>query len=94
MFSLFSVNYIGIQREEDKIKKSLKDAAKKGQKDVCQIYAKEIVRSKKAINRIYTTKANINSVIYQMKNQECMYQYLLALHILVHILLKSYPLEH
>lgn len=58
-----------IKREEDKIKKSLKDAAKKNDKQVCTIYAKEIVRSKKAINRIYASKATLNSVQLQMSQQ-------------------------
>nr|KAF6446269.1 charged multivesicular body protein 3 [Rousettus aegyptiacus] len=37
-----------IQREEEKVKRSVKDAAKKGQKDVCVVLAKEVIRSKKA----------------------------------------------
>ncbi|KAF6320973.1 charged multivesicular body protein 3 [Rhinolophus ferrumequinum] len=37
-----------IQREEEKVKRSVKDAAKKGQKDVCVVLAKEMIRSKKA----------------------------------------------
>lgn len=58
-----------IQREEDKIKRSLKEAAKKNDKEVCTILAKEILRSRKAVNKIYTSKAHINSVQLQMKNQ-------------------------
>ncbi|XP_013409490.1 charged multivesicular body protein 3 [Lingula anatina] len=60
----------GIQREEEKVKRSLKDAAKKGQKDVCNILAKEIIRSRKAISRMYAAKAQMNSVMMSMKNQE------------------------
>nr|KAF6328637.1 charged multivesicular body protein 3 [Pipistrellus kuhlii] len=37
-----------IQREEEKVKRSVKDAAKKGQKDVCVVLAKEMIRSRKA----------------------------------------------
>jgi charged multivesicular body protein 3 len=58
-----------IKREEDKIKKSLKDAAKKNDKQVCTILAKEIVRSRKAVNRIYASKATLNSVQLQMAQQ-------------------------
>jgi len=58
-----------IQREEDKIKRSLKEAAKKGDKDVCLVYAKELVRSKKAISKIYTSKAHLNSISLHMKEQ-------------------------
>ncbi|XP_045475491.1 charged multivesicular body protein 3 [Harmonia axyridis] len=58
-----------IQREEEKVKRSLKEAAKKNDKDTCHILAREILRSRKAINKIYTSKAHINSVMLQMKNQ-------------------------
>lgn len=58
-----------IQREEDKIKKSLKEAAAKNDKEICTILAKEIIRSRKAVNKIYTSKATINSVQLQMKGQ-------------------------
>lgn len=58
-----------IKVEEDKVTRSIKDAAKKGQKDVCSILAKEIVRSRKAVNKIYASKAQLNSVEMSMKNQ-------------------------
>jgi len=59
----------GIRREEAKVTKSLKDAAKKGDKDVCKILAKEIVHSRKTVSKLYAAKANINSVQMQMKGQ-------------------------
>jgi len=58
-----------IKREEDKIKKSLKEAAKKNDKQVCSILAKEIIRSRKAVNRIYASKAQLSSVQLQMAQQ-------------------------
>lgn len=58
-----------IQREEDKVKRTLKQAAAKGDRDTCIILAKEVVGARKAVNRIYTTKAHLNSVQMQMKNQ-------------------------
>ncbi|XP_077283928.1 vacuolar protein sorting 24 [Arctopsyche grandis] len=58
-----------IQREEDKIKKSLKEAASKNDRQVCNILAKEIIRSRKAITKIHVSKAHLNSVQLQMKNQ-------------------------
>lgn len=58
-----------IKNEEDKVKRTLKQAASKGDKDTCTILAKEIVRSRKATNRIYMTKAHLNSIQLQMKNQ-------------------------
>lgn len=58
-----------IQREEEKVKRSIKDAAKKGQKDVCIILAKEMIQSKRAINKLYASKAQMNSVLLSMRNQ-------------------------
>ncbi|XP_053488045.1 charged multivesicular body protein 3 [Ictalurus furcatus] len=58
-----------IQREEEKVKRSIKDAAKKGQKDVCIILAKEMIQSKKAVSKLYASKAQMNSVLLSMKNQ-------------------------
>ena len=59
----------GIRREEAKVTKSLKEAAKKGDKDVCLVLAKEVVHARKAVNKLYCAKANINSVQMQMKGQ-------------------------
>lgn len=58
-----------IRREEEKITKSLKEAAKKNDKQVCSILAKEVVRSRKAVNRIYASKAQLSSVQLQMSHQ-------------------------
>ncbi|CAG2176226.1 unnamed protein product, partial [Oppiella nova] len=38
-----------IQREEEKVKMELKKAAKRGDKDVCLVLAKEMVNSRKAV---------------------------------------------
>lgn len=51
------------------MKRALKQAASKGDRETCKILAKEIVHSRKATNRIHTTKAHLNSVQLQMKNQ-------------------------
>ena len=61
-----------IEREENKVKLSLKQAAKKGDKSTAGILAKEIVHSRKAKNRIYASKAQINSVDLSLKNQAAM----------------------
>lgn len=60
---------VGIQREEEKVKRSLKDAAKKGDKDVCRILAKEVIRAKKSIGKIHSAKAQLKSVEYNMNQQ-------------------------
>lgn len=44
-------------------------AAKKNDKQVCTILAKEVVHSRKAINRIYASKAQLSSVQLQMQHQ-------------------------
>lgn len=64
-----------IQNEEMKVKRSIKDAAKKGDKDVCRILAKEMIHSRKAINKMYSSKAQLNSVEMQMKNQLGKYKF-------------------
>lgn len=37
--------------------------------DTCKVLAKEVLHARKAINKIYTSKAHLNSVLLQMKNQ-------------------------
>lgn len=58
-----------IQREEEKVKRSIKDAAKRGQRDVCVVLAKEMIQSKRAVTKLYASKAHMNSVQLSMKNQ-------------------------
>jgi len=58
-----------IKLEEAKVQRSIKEAAKKGDKDVCFILAKEIIQSRKAVNKMHAAKAQLNSVDMQMKNQ-------------------------
>ncbi|KAJ3613694.1 hypothetical protein NHX12_019940 [Muraenolepis orangiensis] len=58
-----------IQREEEKVKRSIKDAAKKGERDVCIILAKELIQSRRAVSKLYASKAQMNSVLLSMKNQ-------------------------
>jgi len=67
---IIEISYIiAIKVEEAKVQKSIKDAAKSGNKDVCVILAKEIIQSRKAVNKLYSAKAQLNSVDMQMKNQ-------------------------
>lgn len=61
--------FSAIQREQDKVKRSIKDAAKKGQKDVCVVLAKEMIQSKRAVSKLYATKAHMNSAMLGMRNQ-------------------------
>lgn len=58
-----------IEREEQKTITSLKQAAKKNEKDVCKVLAKSLVHARKSKSRIYASKAHINSIVLQMKTQ-------------------------
>ena len=58
-----------IEAEEQKVKRTLKEAAKKGDKIVCTMLAKEIMQARKAKDRIYTSKAQLNSVSMQLQQQ-------------------------
>ena len=59
----------GIQREEQKVARQIKDAAKKGSLDAAKILAKEMVQSHRAVNKLYASKAHLNSVSMQMDHQ-------------------------
>merc|ERR1712117_256536 len=58
-----------IKREELKATRSIKECAKRGDKESARVLAKAVVASRKAVNRIYTAKANLSSVEMQMRNQ-------------------------
>ena len=62
-----------INTEELKVKKSVKDAAKRGQTDVAKILARELVQSRKAVSKLYASKAHMNSVVMSMQQQLCEY---------------------
>ena len=51
------------------MEKSLKDAAKAGGKDVALIPAKKVLQSRKAVSKMYTSMAQINSVMMSMDHQ-------------------------
>jgi len=55
-----------IEVEEQKLKRSIKELAKKGDKASAKVLAKEIVQSRKAKERIYKSKAQLNSVSMQL----------------------------
>lgn len=58
-----------IETEEYKIQRDLKEAAKKGDRDVLLILAKELIRSKKAKSRIHAAKSQINSISMIIQEQ-------------------------
>ncbi len=59
----------GIETEELKAKKLLQQASKRNDIKSCRILAKEIVNSKKAKERIITSKAQLNSLAMSMQQQ-------------------------
>eukprot|EP01029_Cantina_marsupialis_P005464 TRINITY_DN1596_c0_g1_i1.p1 TRINITY_DN1596_c0_g1~~TRINITY_DN1596_c0_g1_i1.p1 ORF type:complete len:231 (-),score=86.27 TRINITY_DN1596_c0_g1_i1:219-872(-) len=61
-----------IEREENKVKMKIKQAAKSGDITVVKIMAKEVVRSRKAVERIHTQKAQLGSIQNQLKSNMAM----------------------
>ena len=61
----------GIQIEEQKFIKTLKEAAKRKDQKVCRSLAKELVHSRKARDRLITSKAQLNSIGMQLQQQMC-----------------------
>jgi len=55
--------------EEKKVQRSVTDLVKKGDKSSAKILAVELVRSKKAKERLYNSRATLNSIIMQLQAQ-------------------------
>ncbi|KAI4322315.1 hypothetical protein L6164_022022 [Bauhinia variegata] len=51
-----------IQREEKSVQKAIRDAAKRNDMGSAKALAKEIVRSRRTVNRLYENKAQLNSI--------------------------------
>lgn len=58
--------------QENKIKTTIKARAKAGDTASAKILAKELVQSRKAKERLYTSKAQLHSVELQLTEQACM----------------------
>mgnify|MGYP001457505242 CR=1 FL=1 len=59
-------------RQQAKVKREIKKYAKSGDIKIVETLAKDIVRSNKLVERLYTAKAQINSVSMQLQNQVAM----------------------
>ncbi len=70
-YIFFCLLEIAIDLEEQKLKRSIKELAKKGDKQSAKVLAKEIVQSRKAKERIYKSKAQLNSVSMQLSQNLC-----------------------
>lgn len=55
-----------IEREEKKVEKGIKEAAKRNDMASAKHLAKEILRSRKAVSRMYEQKAQMNSISLQL----------------------------
>ncbi|CAH9072312.1 unnamed protein product [Cuscuta epithymum] len=51
-----------IEREEKNVQKAIKEAAKRNDMNSAKALAKEIVRSKRTVNRMHENKAQLNSI--------------------------------
>ena len=51
-----------IQFEEKKVRKSITEAAKRGDMGTCRVLAKEIIQSRRAVSRLYVNKAQMISI--------------------------------
>jgi len=67
-------NIRGIEREEMKVKREIKASAKRGDMSSAKSLAKELVRSKKAKERIAISKAQLNSVQMQLQQNLATYK--------------------
>eukprot|EP01135_Chromosphaera_perkinsii_P005830 Nk52_evm19s367 gene=Nk52_evmTU19s367 len=59
----------GIETEQGKVKQQIKQAAKRGDQDVCRVLARELVASKKTVNKLHASKAQLNSIMMEMQHQ-------------------------
>ncbi|KAF6140296.1 hypothetical protein GIB67_000344 [Kingdonia uniflora] len=51
-----------VQREEKNVQKSIREAAKRNDMGSAKLLAKEVVMSRRAVNRLYENKAQMNSI--------------------------------
>lgn len=58
-----------LDAEEAKVKKTIKQVAKKGDIKSSKTLAKELIRSHKHKDRLYTSKAQLNSIVLQLEQQ-------------------------
>lgn len=58
-----------LERQEAKVKTDIKKAVTNNRLSVVRIMAKELIHSRKAKERLYVAKANLNSISLQIQNQ-------------------------
>ncbi|RZC08584.1 Vacuolar protein sorting-associated protein 24-like 1 [Glycine soja] len=70
-----------IQREEKNVQKAIREAAKRNDMGSAKALAKELVRSRQTVNRLYENKAQMNSI--SMHLGESVGRFLIRLNYLV-----------
>eukprot|EP01126_Amoeba_proteus_P043293 TRINITY_DN4746_c0_g2_i11.p1 TRINITY_DN4746_c0_g2~~TRINITY_DN4746_c0_g2_i11.p1 ORF type:complete len:193 (+),score=59.91 TRINITY_DN4746_c0_g2_i11:148-726(+) len=63
-----------IEREQNKVKIEIRTLSKKGEVDNAKILVKELIRSRKQVERIYVSKAQINSISMQLQQNLATYK--------------------
>lgn len=66
--NLICVITIAINRAEKKVTVEIKKAASRGDMASAKILAKEVAQSRKAKDRLYTSKAHLNSIGMQLQS--------------------------
>jgi charged multivesicular body protein 3 len=61
-----------IQAHEKKLQREIKKYAKKGERSALTILAKDVVKGRRSRDRLYTAKAQLNSVSMQLQTQMAM----------------------
>lgn len=69
---------LNIKRQEDRALKECKALVKKNHVSAAKILAKEVANTRKTITRMYTAKAQLNSVSNQLQTSVCKYYYFLS----------------
>lgn len=62
---------LNIKREEDKAVKEVKALIKKNQHNAAKVLAKQVVQTRRTTERLYTTKAQMNSVCNNLQTSMC-----------------------
>jgi len=60
---------VDLDREEQKVKLEIKQAAKRGDQKTARILAKQIVQSRRAKERMYKSKAELHSISLALTHQ-------------------------
>ena len=66
---VWATHHVDLDREEQKVKLEIKQAAKRGDQKTARILAKQIVQSRRAKERMYKSKAELHSISLALTHQ-------------------------